>query len=218
MSFFPLSSKQMILFYFHLSSVKWPFQMWKRRLELNQSLKENKYSIELFLLLIRNLIWSFPRLHLNIWIKQILRMKGGKKEKHEVIIDAILYSYIHLLVIFKWSEAGVGCLSLSLLPLLTHRHLFCFIWLSNQKKNENTRAKRNVRQDEDAAIQTHIYTKCKKESKWLLSLKKKTEKKKKKETCSLFSPLVFCESLRVMIKVFFFFFYFCISTILFFLT
>ena len=102
-----------------------------------------------------------------------------KKEKSEVIIDAILHSYIYLVVIFKWSEAGVGCFTLS----LSHSFIgICSVSFDFQTKKENTRAKKKkCRQDEDAAIEKHIHTKMKKRGKkiWLLSLMKKKRKEKK---------------------------------------
>jgi hypothetical protein len=109
-----------------------------------------------------------------------------------------ILTYTYLLFSNEVRPALVASLSLSLSPL-THRHLFCFIWLSNQKKRIQERKK--CTQDEDAAIKTYIYTKCKKKRKWLLSLKKRKKR-------NLLFILPFCESLWVMIKIFFSFLHF----------
>ncbi len=67
-----------------------------------------------------------------------------------------ILTYTYLLFSNEMRSALVAPLSLSSASVLFH--------LTFKPKKENTRAKKCT-QDEDAAIKTHIYTKCKKKRK-----------------------------------------------------
>ncbi len=68
-----------------------------------------------------------------------------------------ILTYTYLLFSNEVKPALVASLSLS---LFSHIGI-CSVSFDFQTKKENTRAKKCT-QDEDAAIKTHIYTKCKK--------------------------------------------------------
>ena len=130
--------------------------------------------------------------------------KGGEREKHKVIIDAISHSHIYLLVIFKWSESGVvGCFSLPLTRTPSSASVL-FHLTFKPKKNARTRERENTRakkctQDEDAAattaaaaaaIETRIHTHTGGERENLTVIFHKTKpsqrRRRKKKICSLF--------------------------------
>ncbi len=132
---------------------------------------------------------------LNIW-----------KERSYNRCNFYILTYTYLLFSNEVRPALVTPFSLS---LVSHIGI-CSVSFDFQtkKKNGEYKSEKNVREMRTLLFKRTYTQNVKKERNCLLSLKKRG----KKEICSLFS---FFESLWVMIK---FFFYFCISTVLFFLT